>query len=225
MNVRPFLVALLLPVAFTATTLALVGWNRSAGRGPVVLSEQEIYVGYRSDDNTTARIGLAWQQPSRRPPIAAGGIREERIEPELREGCAALELRETAPADDLLPGIGRGGPGIAGGGPGFGGAVSGPRSRLVVVDVDADALTLERRYPDGRTHIIAAAQVNVPRGQSFADGFVVSLEPQQIHVPRDMAASLPLAGEYGDLVGGGGFEIELWYGVRYEPWISAVRRK
>jgi hypothetical protein len=224
-NVRPFLVALFLPLAFTAATLALVGWNRSAGRGPIVLTEQEIYVGYRSDDNTTARIGLAWQQPSRRPPIAAGGPAEERIEPELREGFAALELRETAPGNDLLPGIGGGGPGFGGAaGPGFGGAVSGPRSRLVVVDVDADAATLERRYPDGRTHIIAAARVNVPPGGSFADGFVVSLEPQQIHVPREWAAQLP-AFDPTQGRAAGDYEVELWYGVRYEPWISANRRR
>jgi hypothetical protein len=180
MRLRPFLAALLLPLAITAVTLGSVAWNRSAGRGPIVLTEREVHATTPGDDNTTASLWLEWQTP-RQP-------REQHAERALRQGFVALALQEVPPRD-------RG-------------------SRLVLVDADRDAATLHRRYPDGRIHIIAAATLSVPPDGSYADAMVVSLEPQRIHLSAERAGTLR-----------GAFEVELWYGLRYEPWISAIRRR
>jgi hypothetical protein len=179
MRVRPFLVALLLPLAVTAATLAAVAWNRSAGRGPIVLSEREVrWTGGYANDNTTATLWLVWQPEGRGRPSSAPA--------ELRRGYAALELRDEA-----------------------------ERSRLFVVDVAADGPALQRKYPDGRTHIITAATIAVPAGGTDDEGYVISVDPQRLHVPRELREPLTT----------GRFDVELWYGVRYEPWISAIRRR
>ena len=184
MRLRPFLVALLLPLAIAAVTLGSVAWNRSGGRGPIVLTERELRATTPGDDNTTASMWLQWEAP-RQP-------RDARSERELRQGFAALELR-----DDVAAGFSRKG-----------------SSRLVLVDTDRDAAALERRYPDGRTHIITAATLSVPPNGSYTDAMVVSLDPGRIHLSAERAARLR-----------GAFEVELWYGLRYEPWISAIRRR
>ncbi len=61
MTWRSFAIALLLPIWVTGATLASVSRNRSGGRDPIVLSEREVFVSPRSDDNTTATLWLAWQ--------------------------------------------------------------------------------------------------------------------------------------------------------------------
>jgi hypothetical protein len=178
MRVRPFLVALLLPLVVTAATLAAVAWNRSAGRGPIVLSERELQATAFDNDNTTATLWLVWQTERRGRPSNAPT--------ELRRGYAALTLRDEA-----------------------------ERSRLFVVDVAPDGPALQRKYPDGRTHIVTAATIAVPVGGTYEEGYVISVDPQRLHVPREWRAPL----------GGGRFDVELWYGARYEPWISAIRRR
>ena len=170
-------VALVLPVAITAMVLAEVAWNRSSGRGPIVLTQREATLYNGSGDRSMSALWLSWQQRS--TPAWDSGAGRQR-------GFAALELRD----DPRRAGA----------------------SRLMVVDVAADAATLMRRYPDGRTHIITAAQIMVPAGQSIDAGWVVSVEPGSIHVPRDLG--LPPRGP---------FEIELWYGANHEPWIGAIR--
>ena len=180
-KLRPFVLALLLPLLITAATSAFVAWNRSGGRGPIVLTEREVQAPIVNADNTTTTLWLTWR--SARRPRTIGSVTE------LRQGFAALELRDEP--------------------------FTTKASRLVVVDIDRDAATLERRYPDGRTHIITAATIAVPADGSYEAGSVVSLEPQRIHVPREWAGQLAR----------GGFDVELWYGVRYEPWITAIRQR
>ena len=215
MTIRPFLVALLLPLAFTATTLALVAWNRSGGRGPILLTEREVYPAPRSDDNTVATLWLNWQSTAllRPVPRSPATRNPEPVDRELRRGFAVMALREPETQRPLPPVVA---PGAAQGGPAIDSRIAvAPPSRLVVIDADSDAATLHRRYPDGRTHIITAATIAVPPGRPLAEGWVTSIEPQRIHVPRELA--LPRMG--------GGFELEVWYGLRYEPWISAIRRR
>jgi hypothetical protein len=187
-RLRPFLAALLLPLVITAVTLAAVAWNRSGGRGPIVLTEREVHATTPGDDNTTASLWLSWQAPRQPRQARESGPRE------LRQGFAALELQDDA--RNVASGF------------------SPKGSRLVLVGVDRDAATLERRYPDGRTHIITAATLSMPEDGSYADAMVVNLEPPRIHLSAERAAVLR-----------GMFEVELWYGLRYEPWITAIRRR
>jgi hypothetical protein len=47
--------------------------------------------------------------------------------------------------------------------------------------------------------------------------------PQQIHVPREWAAQLPTY----DLREGRGsarLDVDVRYGLNYEPWVTAIRR-
>jgi hypothetical protein len=219
MRLRPFVVALLLPLAVTLATLAAVAWNRSGGRGPIVLTEREVSVTAPTADNTTATLWLAWASERHGATVTS--------RTQLRQGYAALTLK-----DDVAPGLGNvafgaggvasgpdgvasGRDGVASGGGGVASGFSRKASRLVAVDLDRDAAALARRYPDGRTHIITAATIAVPVDGSFEQGSVVTIEPQRVHVPRQWAGQLAT----------GTFDVELWYGLRAEPWISAIRRR
>ena len=170
MNWRAFAIALLLPIWVTGATLASVSRNRSGGRDPIVLSEREVFVSPRSDDNTTATLWLAWQpsagmnaRMAARAAEAAGdpaasGDRvpssssrmEDRSLP--RQAFIALELN--GPAFRALP-------------------VERERertSRLVAIDIDPDARVLAQRYPNARTHLISAGVVRVTSGGSLRRG-------------------------------------------------------
>ncbi len=201
MSWRSFIVALLVPVWVTGAMLASVSRNRSGGRDPIVLSEREVYVSPRNDDHTTATVWLTWHTPVVPDPRR---LQQDRRLP--RQAFVALEL--DGPAFRALP-------------------IERERertSRLVVVDIAPDADTLARRYPNARTHLISAGTVRVPADAAYRDGIVVSLEPQRIHVPREWAALLP---RYDPREGRvtQRFEVEIRYGLNYEPWITAIRRQ
>jgi hypothetical protein len=83
---------------------------------------------------------------------------------------------------------------------------------------------LARRYPNARTHLISAGTIRVPAGAPYSDGIVLSLEPQRIHVPRELAAQLPRDDLREERVRQP-FEVEIRYGLNDEPWATAVRRQ
>ena len=180
MNWRSFAIALLLPIWVTGATLASVSRNRSGGRDPIVLSEREVFVSPRSDDNTTATLWLAWQPSAGMNARMAARAAEAAGDPAAsgdrslpRQAFIALELN--GPAFRALP-------------------VEREReltSRLVAIDIDPDASVLAQRYPNARTHLISAGVVRVPAGAPYAEGIILSLEPPRIHVPRDLAVQLP----------------------------------
>jgi hypothetical protein len=99
---------------------------------------------------------------------------------------------------------------------------------LVVVDVADDVETLERRYPDGRTHLITAATIR--------RRYVVSLDPSQLHVPRALAAQLPAEASMPPrVIDDGGerlevadvrrpFRVSVRYGRHWVPWVVDVSR-
>jgi len=91
-------------------------------------------------------------------------------------------------------------------------------SRLVVVDIEEDAAALERRYPDGRRHLITA-------GLARTGDIVVNLDPVRIHVPRELASALPRweaarVSALDQLP----FSLLLRYGRHWEPWVADVSR-
>jgi hypothetical protein len=86
MTWRPFVAALLLPVACTAVTLAGVARNRAGGREAIVLSEREVYASPRTGERSAATLWLSWR-PSR---SSSFDLRADRSLP--REGFVALEL-------------------------------------------------------------------------------------------------------------------------------------
>lgn len=202
MRRRAFALALLLPLAVTAVTLASVARNRSGGREAMVLSEREVLAAPRSADDTVSAVWLAWHahpMPILRAPA-------DRTLP--RQGFAALEL--DGPAFRALP---------------FSREDDRERaSRLVVVDADVDADVLAARYPDGRTHLITAATLRLVPGQPYSGALVVGIEPQRIHVPREWAAELP-RDERRDERARTPFDLEIRYGLAYEPWVTRIAQR
>jgi hypothetical protein len=198
--IRALVVALVIPVLVTGATLASVARNRSSARAPMELSERELSVARRDDNQTAATLWLSWHA---RP---WPNLRSEDYRALPRRGYVALELNGPAFAALSLP-------------------RDGERqrvSRLVVVDADVDPGVLEARYPDGRTHIITSATLRPLPGRPLRDSLVMTIEPQRLHVPREWAARLPPPRTF-ERDGLQPFTAEVRYGARYEPWVTRIR--
>lgn len=96
-------------------------------------------------------------------------------------------------------------------------AGSGVESRLTVVDTGDDADALAARYPDGRTHLIAAATIRGTR--------VVELVPSRIAIPAHLATQLPPAAWRTSRAPGTPLVVTVQYGSRQEPWLVDISRR
>ena len=240
MTWRSFIVALVLPVWVTGATLVSVSRNRSGGREAIVLSEREVFVSPRTDDNTTATLTLSWQPPSTRrdtwfngEKLAQLGFDTRMTGSDLRDrrqlprevfvvleldGPAWLAFLQERRADVAVPRAERT----------IADELADKGSRLVVVDAGLDAAVLESRYPDARRYLIAAGTaraqlVSMLNESPYVVGTIDRIMPQRIHVPREWAAQLP---SY-DFRNGRldvRFDVDVQYGRNYEPWVTAVRR-
>jgi hypothetical protein len=237
MNWRPFLIALILPVWVTVATLASVSRNRSGGREAIVLSERELFVSPRSDDNTAAKLSLSWQPPSMRRDTWFNAEKLAQLGFDTRTAGGELADRRQLPRDVFVV--------LELDGPAWRAfleerreAVGGERtlvdelaekgSRLVVVDADRDAAVLESRYPDARRYVITAGAaraqvVSMPNQPSYVVGTIDRIMPQQIHVPTTWAAEL-VPSDARERRAGARFDADIRYGLNYEPWVTAVRR-
>jgi hypothetical protein len=240
MSWRSFVIALILPVWVTGATLASVARNRSGGREPIVLTEREVFVSPRTDDNTTAQLFLSWQPPSMRRNSWFNAERLAQLGFDVRLDGSELRNRRQLPREVFVV--------LELDGPAWRAfleerleAVSAPRtqrsivdeladkgSRLVVVDADRDAVVLESRYRDARRYLIAAGTaraqvVSAPHESPYVVGTIDRIMPQQIHVPREWAAQLPPNDPREGRVSAR-FEVDVRYGLNYEPWVTAVRR-
>jgi hypothetical protein len=97
-------------------------------------------------------------------------------------------------------------------------------SRLVPVDAAREAATLATRYPNARTHLIAAATIGMrrhtePGVEPYLAGWVMTVDPREMHVPRELAARLPPRDRRDEQPS---FTVEIDYGRRFEPWVVGV---
>jgi hypothetical protein len=230
--IRRVLPAVLLPLLVTSVTLAAVAWNRSGGRGPTVLSDRELPLRFVSAENTGRTVsinhqatwwgGETWLTAAK---LASLGF-DTSVDPrspdaEAHYGRAlrrtvyvALELdgpswqswaraydentRRWNPAADNT-------------------RLLDESSRLVTVDAESDAATLEARYPDAKTHVITRAVIRLvidrPQGgQPQLTGLVEQIAPRTLYVPRHVSARLATKP----------YLLRVRYGRRYEPWIVGV---
>ena len=209
MRNRWWLVPLVLPLAFTALTLARVALDRRDVRGPTVLTQREYMFSRATAENTASSVRLNWQ-PAPAPPNSwfdreklrelgfdvsvdpAGTDANRRYGQTLsRDAFVVFEVRETP---TVVPPDARAGTG----------------SRLVPVDAGRDADVLAARYPDSRKYLIAAASVRpvhqTVAGRPYVTGAILNVDPARIHVPPGLVPNA-----------GASFEIVLGYSRRWEP--------
>ena len=233
---RPLLIPFALPLLFTALTLVLVTVNRSGGRGPTRLTEREAGLSSFNDDNSAASLRLMWHPVPGTPEtwlnrekLSELGF-DTSVDPSSQK--APRHYGRALPRDVFVAFELQGNPVlIEPAGPSRGG----PLSRLVPVDAARDAETLEGRYPDPATHLIAQSAVRPalqgrPSGPYFVTGWIVNITPSRIHIPPSLARNLasntiPAPAERGMArLPSSSFSVGLTYGTRWEPWVTEVRR-
>jgi hypothetical protein len=235
-SVGRFIVPLALPLLVTASTLVAVTVNRSGGREPITLSEREVYLSPRNDDNTTAAVSLSWHSPPDmvwldRARLARLGFdtsvdpaspdaREHYTRTLPRQVFVAMELNGPA-FEQVMTALDRQRRLAPGGAPDEYARTR--MSRLVVVDADRDADVLAQRYPNARTHLITAATIGIwhigPPSPAGIGTSVSGVTPPRIQVPREWAGALPLTNARETRTPPP-FAIDVRYGTRYEPWIT-----
>jgi hypothetical protein len=95
-------------------------------------------------------------------------------------------------------------------------------SRLVPVEEHRDPDLLARKYPDGRTHIIAAATL-------MDNGALLQLNPPHMVIPRELTSRLPPVDAPTARIEGTTpvvwrprFTVQVRWGRRWEPWVSDI---
>ena len=110
-------------------------------------------------------------------------------------------------------------------------AIIAGHSRLMAVDVGADADDLRARYPDRRRYIITSGRVSVywstppsSRERPVPAPAVAEITPDTINVPRPYSLLLsPLKfGSWPSLQHGPRYDVTIRYGRFHEPWIVNV---
>lgn len=100
-------------------------------------------------------------------------------------------------------------------------------SRLFAIDAGADATALRQRYPDTRRFAIVRATVKanaiVVDGRDTWQGRIGELAVSAVSVPYALRGPLSGAGLEDWRNERAGFEIDVSWGRRLEPWITAVR--
>ncbi len=100
-------------------------------------------------------------------------------------------------------------------------------SRLVAIDVAADAARLRQRYPNRKKYLIVRGlvrlhrwqkwdpQINAYSGPSRLRGDIQEILPGEIHVPLPFAEALAKRPKH--------FTVGLAYGKNFEPWVISCR--
>ena len=244
---RGLLLSLALPPLVTAIVLIAVAFNRAEALAPIVLTERELSLRPRTDDNSVATLFLQWQHSTGRDswldcaklgtlgiecdvpatqtdaPRHYARMLPRRVFVAFELGGAAWEKLMAERAREIALAPRRDVP------------VRPPAdddfrersSRLVAVDADRDAAVLRHRYPDSSRYLVTAAVVHpvlmAPvKEQSYIVGTVNRVDPGELHVPTELAARLPRArvGSYSE--SRPRYRVFVRYGRRLEPWVTDV---
>lgn len=100
-------------------------------------------------------------------------------------------------------------------------------SRLFAVDAGLDAAALRQRYPDLRSHAIVAAtvtpSVTVIDQKTTFGGHIGEPSVARISVPHALRGAMEGVDRTALDSGRAAFEMDVAWGRRFEPWITAVR--
>jgi hypothetical protein len=100
-------------------------------------------------------------------------------------------------------------------------------SRLFAIDAGVDAAALRQRHPDRRRYVIVAASVTpsamVIDGKTTFSGHIGALAVARISVPHALRGAMDGIDRNALDSGRASFEMDVAWGRRLEPWITAVR--
>lgn len=100
-------------------------------------------------------------------------------------------------------------------------------SRLFAVDAGLDAAALRQRYPDTHRHLIVVATVTpsvmvIDKKATFS-GHIGELAVARISVPHALRGTMDGIDRSALDSGRATFEMDVAWGRRFEPWVTAVR--
>jgi hypothetical protein len=100
-------------------------------------------------------------------------------------------------------------------------------SRLFAIDAGLDAAALRARYPDHARHAIVAATVRPlvrrDKEQLTISGQIEAVSVSSITVPHALRIAMADVDRNDVDTGRASFELDVAWGRRFEPWVSAVR--
>lgn len=100
-------------------------------------------------------------------------------------------------------------------------------SRLFAVDAGLDAAALRQRYPDTHRHLIVVATVTpsvmVIDKKTTVSGHIGELAVARISVPHALRGAMDGIDRSALDSGRATFEMDVAWGRRFEPWVTAVR--
>jgi hypothetical protein len=197
-------------LAADAVLLIGVAANRSSALGTLQVSERELTLPARAEENSALTLSLQWRDSVGRFPFATEWLDAAKLadlgfdvhseRPAAKLVFAVLELRPEAPEGT---------------------------SRLLVIDAGLDPAPLRARYSDGRRYAVTRAVVRIVRdrrsGQAAARGWL-SVLLNSIYVPTEYlpvfrglpATTFPIQEPR--------YEAALCYGRAGEPWLCGAQR-
>lgn len=100
-------------------------------------------------------------------------------------------------------------------------------SRLFAVDAGLDAAALRQRYPDTHRHLVVVAtvtpSVTVFDKKTTFSGHIGELAVARISVPHALRGAMDGIDRSALDSGRAAFEMDIAWGRRFEPWVTAVR--
>lgn len=100
-------------------------------------------------------------------------------------------------------------------------------SRLFAVDAGLDAAALRQRYPDTHRHLVVVAtvtpSVTVFDKKTTFSGHIGELAVARISVPHALRGAMDGIDRSALDSGRAAFEMDVAWGRRFEPWVTAVR--
>lgn len=172
-------------------------------------------LGFRREDEVTARYGT--RQATREVFVAlefAGPVWQRGIDELRAKRDHAAEIAAAHPGDKELARVAEAARGVFE-------SEEQRGTRLVAVDADRDAAALRARHPDRTRYAILRGRVRAMMWAEAPTGYLESLTPTALHVPRPILRALAAGGALKPEME---FRAVVAFGRRHEPWIVSATK-